>query len=133
MLVYGEYYGRVYEVYNYITSMMSYHLLSEGDTNNNFPVHSVLKLKLVETFEEKIHSFSDLDCGYLEKCSNAKHWIEDNQDLEAMYKAFSHPGDEIALWCENQRKGGKKRKIDSVVEGDERYLQITQSSCVRFR
>ena len=50
-----------------------------------------------------------------------------------MYKAFSYPGDEIALWCENRRKGRKKIKIDSVVEGDGRYLQITQSSCVHFR
>jgi len=45
---------------------------------------SALKLKLVETCEEKLPSFTDLECGYFEKCSNAKGWIEDNQDLQAL-------------------------------------------------
>ena len=76
----------------------------------------------------KYHPFSDLDCGYLEKHSNAKRWIEDSQDLEDMYKAFSHAGDEITVWCENRRKSGKKRKIDSVEEGDGKKAEDTVKS-----
>ena len=41
--------------------------------------------QLIATIEEKLPMLSELKCRYLEKCTNAKRWIEDNKDLEAMY------------------------------------------------
>ena len=86
------------------------------DVHEKFSSATALKLKLVDTFEEKLPSFSDLECGYFEK--NAKRWIEDNQDLQAMYRQLS---DEITLWCEGcpsedsqRKKTGKKRKADDI-------------------
>ena len=58
----------------------------------------LLKLRLIETFEDKLPPLSELELGYLEKKTNAKRWIEDRDDLEA-YQAFSS-GDEITLWCD---------------------------------
>jgi len=60
-------------------------------------------------------SFSDIEIGYIEKRSNAKRWIEDTEDLEAMYNTFA-TGDEITLWCNGQQmseeKKSRKRKND---------------------
>lgn len=72
---------------------------------------------MITTFEEKLPTLSELKCGYLEKRTNAKRWIEDDKDLEAMYKTFSDKA-EITLWCEGPSseeptsKRGKKRKSD---------------------
>lgn len=48
------------------------------------------------------------------KKTNAKRWIEDQDDLEALYQAFTS-GDEITLWCDarhlpEEQKKQKKRK-----------------------
>ena len=93
------------------------------DVYERFVSASALKLKMAESFEEKIPPFLDLDCGYLEKRSKAKCWIEDNEDLEAMYKAFSHADDETTLWCENRHKSGKKRKLTVLKRVMERKLR----------
>ena len=102
---------------NFVTKI--WHNVSE-----KFSSMSALKLKL-ETYEEKLPSFTDLECGYFEKCSNAKQWIEDNQDLQAMYRHF-RDNDEITLWCEGcpfedqhkkmKTKTGKKRKAEGSEE-----------------
>jgi len=76
---------------------------------------SALKLKLVETCEEKLPSFTDLECGYFEKCSNAKGWIEDNQDLQAMYRYF-RDNDEITLWCEGCPSEDQHKKTKTKTE-----------------
>jgi len=44
---------------------------------------------------------SELELGYSEKKTSTKHWIEDKDDLEALYQAFSS-GDEITLCCDAQ-------------------------------
>lgn len=44
-------------------------------------------------------TLSELKCGYLEKHTNAKHWIEDNKDLEATYKTLSDKA-ETTIWSE---------------------------------
>lgn len=75
---------------------------------------------------------SDLDIGYFEKQGNAKRWIEDQEDLDAMYAAVS-VGEEVTLWCngrpseEQKTKSGKKRK-SSEIEGN-----ATQSSKRQIR
>ena len=76
-----------------------------------------MKLKLIEAFEDKVPPMSQLKCGYLEKRTNAKRWVEDDKDLDAMYKSFKDSS-EITLWCEGPTseeqgpKRGKKRKAD---------------------
>ena len=80
----------------------------------------LLKLRLIETFEDKLPPLSELELGYLEKKTNAKRWIEDRDDLEALYQAFSS-GDEITLWCDarhapEEQKKRKKRKTEETDE-----------------
>ena len=78
-----------------------------------------MKLKLIETFEDKLPPLSELEMGYLENKTNAKHWIEDKDDLEALYQGFSL-GDEITLWCDARHERRKKRKNE---ERDEPPIQ----------
>lgn len=95
--------------------------------HEKFDCPETLKRKLVESFEDKLPLASDLDIGYFEKQGNAKRWIEDQEDLDAMYAAVS-VGEEVTLWCnerpseEQTTKSGKKRK-SSETEGN-----ATQSS-----
>ena len=55
-------------------------------------------------------------CGYFEK-RTGKRWIENDKDLDAMYRSFNE-NDEITIWCEGKpgddgvKKTGKKRKSD---------------------
>ena len=71
----------------------------------------------MKTFEDKLPPCCSLDIGYFERRGSAKRWIEDQDDLDAMYRAFS-PGDEITLWTHGRsqeealNKAGKKRKRD---------------------
>ena len=87
------------------------------DVHTKFATVKQLKQSLIATFEEKLPTLSELKCGYLEKRTNAKRWIEDDKDLEAMYKTFSDKAD-ITIWCEGPSseeqtsKRGKKRKSD---------------------
>ena len=44
----------------------------------------------------------------------SKRWIENDQDLETMYKAFNS-GDEITIWCEGKKdttRNSRKRKAE---------------------
>ena len=59
-----------------------------------------LKEELIASFGEKLPQLSELECGYLEKRSNAKRWIEEDKDLEVMYQTFEE-NSEITLWCES--------------------------------
>ena len=52
------------------------------------------KQKLISTFEEKLPPLSELECGYFEKRATGKCWIEDDKDLDAMYRSFN-ANDEI--------------------------------------
>ena len=52
----------------------------------------------------------DIEVGYIEKRSNAKRWIEDTQDLEAMYNTFA-TSDEITLWCNGQQKMSEEKNL----------------------
>ena len=63
-------------------------------------------------------------CGYFEK-RTAKRWIENDKDLDAMYRGFNEK-DEITLWCEGKqnhedsgKKSGKKRKSDEAESAEE--------------
>ena len=69
-----------------------------------------MKHSLYDSFEEKLDETESFECGYLER--SAKRWIEDDNDLEAMYKAFKERDCEITLWClpKVQSKRAKKRR-----------------------
>ena len=69
------------------------------DVYERFYCADQLKTKLINDFEEKLPQLSDLVCGYLDK--SAKRWIEDDQDVEAMYHDVSS-GSEITIWCDGR-------------------------------
>ena len=93
-------------------------------------------MKLIETFEEKLPNLSELKCGYLEKGS--KRWVEDDDDLEAMYETFDS-ADEITIWCEGrlseeqQRKkdAGKKRKLEDANSNDTTTKRAAREKSLR--
>ena len=69
-----------------------------------------MKMKLIHDFEDRLPVLNDLEYGYIHKGS--KRWIENDQDLEAMYKEFNC-GDEITIWCEGRSsisRSSRKRK-----------------------
>ena len=77
---------------------------------------------------------SELECGYFEKRATGKCWIEDDKDLDAMYKSFN-ANDDIAVWCEGKqscddsgKKSGKKRKLD---DGDTEESASTSKRTAR--
>ena len=66
-----------------------------------------LKTKLVASFEDKLPPLSGLEYDYLHKGS--KRWIENDQDLEAMYKLFTS-GDVFFI----ERYKGVKQRYEAV-------------------
>ena len=120
---------QVSSTYKYVVRIINPERKSEHVTkiwhnvDKKFATCKELKLKLIETFEEKLPNFSELKYGYLEKGS--KRWVEDDDDLEAMYEIFDST-DEITIWCEGrlseeqQRKkdAGKKRKLEDADSND---------------
>lgn len=88
------------------------------DVHEKFQSTQQLKKQLIITFGEKLPPLSELECGYFEKRATGKRWIEDDKDLDAMYKSFN-ANDDITVWCEGKqscddsgKKSGKKRKLD---------------------
>ena len=86
------------------------------DIHRKFKHAEELKDQLTSSFEDKVGSLCDLECGYMEKRS--QRWLENDKDVEAMYKTYK-PGDEITLWCDGNlpestksTRDGKKRKND---------------------
>ena len=85
------------------------------NVHDNFNCPQTLKDKLYETFEDKLPSATALEIGYFDRRGSTKRWIEDKEDLDAMYRAFP-PGEEITLWVHERlpeepvTKSGKKRK-----------------------
>ena len=65
--------------------------------NCRFKSVNKLKDELLSSFNDKLSSLSNLQVGYMEK--NSKRWLECDQDIDAMYKAFK-VGEEILLWCD---------------------------------
>ena len=54
----------------------------------------------MKLIEENLPNFSELKCGYLE--SGSKCWVEDDDDLEAMYQKFDSTDEITIVWCEDQ-------------------------------
>ena len=81
--------------------------------HSKFKSISHLKQSLCESFEDKLNGSENFVCGYLDKAS--KRWIEDDQDLEAMYQLFKNRDCDVTLWCIAEKRG-KKRKIEESEE-----------------
>ena len=64
--------------------------------HSKFKSISHLKQSLCESFEDKLNGSENFVCGYLDKAS--KQWIEDDQDLEAMYQLFKNHDCDVTLW-----------------------------------
>ncbi len=52
--------------------------------------------------------------GYFEHRGNGKRWLEDQEDMDAMYRAFSGGEDVVTLWV-----NGLKSKRQGVRKSDE--------------
>ena len=119
---------QVSSTYKYVVRIINPERKSEHVTkiwhnvDKKFATCKELKLKLIETFEEKLPNFSEFKYGYLEKGS--KRWVEDDDDLEAMYEIFDST-DEITIWCEGQLSEEQQRKKDA---GKERKLEDADSN-----
>ena len=77
-----------------------------------------MKLKLIEAFEDKLPPLSQLKCGYLEKCTIAKRRVEDDKDLDAMYKSLKD-NTEITLSSDtgtSSKRSTREESIDQIVE-----------------
>ena len=64
--------------------------------HSKFKSISHLKQSLCESFEDMLNGSENFVCGYLDKAS--KQWIEDDQDLEAMYQLFKNHDCDVTLW-----------------------------------
>ena len=122
---------QVSSTYKYIVRKINPKRKSEHITkvwhnvDKKFATCKELKLKLIETFEDKLPNFSELKCGFLEKGS--KCWVEDDDDLEAMYEIFDS-ADEITIWCEGRLSEEQRRKKDA---GKKRKLEDADSNDTR--
>ena len=69
-----------------------------------------LRVKLLETFKEKLPNSTDFQVGYLTK--RGKRWIEQEADLMSMYSQFEQ-GDTITIFCDGKsttQAPSRKRK-----------------------
>ena len=108
--------------YNYLVRIINPDLKSKfiskvwHDVNEKFCSTKHLKQMLNSTYEEKLPPLPELECGYFEK-RPGKCWIENDKDLDAMYRSFNE-NDEITILCEGKpgddgvKKTGKNRKSD---------------------
>ena len=75
------------------------------DITEVFSSPAVLRLKLMDSFREKVPS-GDFPVGYITKRGNSKCWIEQPVDLNSVYGHFES-GDTITFFCD--RKSEKIR------------------------
>jgi len=64
-----------------------------------------------------MNSDSTFQLEYLEPPSQAKHWLQEQQDLDSMHTKFFLKGARITLWCEKvtlckeKQNGEPKKKV----------------------
>ena len=86
------------------------------DVSEVFSSPAALRMKLMDSFGEKIPSTCDFTVGYITKRGNSKRWIEQSADLNSMYKQFER-GDTITFFCDGKpEKLSEKRKRKSTAE-----------------
>ena len=106
---------------NYVVRIIPPDKKSDAKTYEWHGVHEVfrspteLKMKMMDTFKDKLSSNCDFQLGYLTKKGNSKRWIEQEADLISMYKQFEG-SETITIFCDGKSKEpigntiGKKRK-----------------------
>ena len=67
------------------------------DITELFLSPTVLRLKLMDSFTEKVPSSGDFPVGYITKRGSSKCWIEQPADLNSMYGQFES-GDTITFF-----------------------------------
>lgn len=97
------------------------------NVRDRFDSPKSLKEKLVATFKDKLPSVSSLDIGYFERRGSAKRWIEDQADLDAMYRTFS-VGEEITLWVHGCLPRNMWQRVERNVKGMQAKTLVCQVS-----
>ena len=80
------------------------------NVTQKFVSPSALRIKLMDSFPDRLPVSGDFQIGYLGK-KGTKRWIESPEDLAALNRSFNS-GDEVTLWCEPRRSEGKRKKGD---------------------
>ena len=60
-----------------------------------------LRVKLVETFKERVPGTLDFNVGYYEGSQQAKIWLVTADDLKTLYRKFPKGG-QVTLWCDGR-------------------------------
>lgn len=80
------------------------------DVKSVFQSLEDMKVELMKSFPTEVPSTSSFQVGYLEPPNNAKRWLIEERDLNAMYKFFE-PGAKITIWCDARTTLIKKMSL----------------------
>ena len=84
-----------------------------NDFSTTFESVTSLRVKLIETFKERVPNTLDFNVGYYEGSQQAKIWLVTAEDLKTFYQKFAKGG-QVTLWCDGRlqepESAGRKRK-----------------------
>ena len=83
-----------------------------NDFSGAFDSVTSLRVKLIETFKERVPSTLDFNVGYYEGSQQAKIWLVTTDDLKTFYRKFPKGG-QVILWCDGRpqdTEDARKRK-----------------------
>ena len=115
--------------------------------SSKFESATVLRMKLVEQFQELVPDNLSFNIGYFEGQSHSKIWLMSKEDFATMY--VKYPKGEITLWCDGRSDEGsdgctdsrKKRKKDREAsskrqekedEVDDVFMQLKEKHGSKF-
>ncbi len=108
---------------NYVVRFINPQRKSDYKVRNWHNVHErfttprAVREKLTDCFNEHVPETMFFEIGYYEKPGNSKRWIENPEDLKAMYKSYRRNDETIMLWCDGRNEGScenvQKRKSSS--------------------
>ena len=79
-----------------------------NDFSATFESVTSLRVKLIETFKERVPNTLDFNVGYYEGSQQAKIWLVTAEDLKTFYQKFPKGG-QVTLWCD-----GRLQEAESV-------------------
>lgn len=115
--------------------------------SSRFESATVLRVKLVDQFQDLVPDNLSFNIGYFEGQSHSKIWLMSREDFTTMY--VKYPKGEITLWCDGRSDDGgvdqascrKKRKKegdgstkrqDKEDEVDDVFLQLKEKHGQKF-